>query len=74
MTGILRILIFILFGYIIIKSIKYFVSIFTAVKESKEEKKVYETARSKSKIDKKDVIDAQFEEIDVKEDQSSEKK
>ena len=71
MTGIFRILFFILLGYILIKSFKLIKSLFTSVNSRDEEKKVYETKRQGSKIDRKDVIDAQFEEIDVKDKSST---
>ena len=71
MTGIFRILFFILLGYILIKSFKLIKSIFTSVNSRDEGKKVYETKRHGSKIDRKDVIDAQFEEIDVKDKSST---
>ena len=73
MTGVLRILVFILFGYIIYKAVKFVFSVFTSVSSSKAEEKVKQGAENNSKIDKKDVIEAQFEEIDDKEDPSAEK-
>ena len=65
MTGFFRILLFILIGYIIVKSFKFFKSIFNSISAKNEENKVH-NSQSKVKIDRKDVIDAQFEEIDTK--------
>jgi hypothetical protein len=67
-----RILFFAFLGYIVIKSVRFLINIFTAVKSGKSEEKVYGTSKPKSKIDKKDVIDAQFEEIDVKNNKTEE--
>ncbi len=68
-----RLLLFALLGYIIVKSVKFLINIYMAVKAGKTEEKVYGTSNTKTKIDKKDVIDAQFEEIDVKNEKSDEK-
>ena len=70
---IFRIIFFILLGYIFIKVFRFVVSIFTSVKAHKQEDRVRETTYSKSKIDKKDVIEAKFEEIETKDDSSSTK-
>jgi hypothetical protein len=67
-----RLLLFALLGYILVKSIRFLINIFTAVKAGKKEEKVYTTSNTKSKIDKKDVIDAEFEEIDIKSKNSDE--
>lgn len=67
-----RLLLFVLLGYIIVKSVRFLINIFTAVKAGKEGEKVYTTSKTKSKIDKKDVIDAEFEEIDTKSKNSDE--
>ena len=64
MTGLLRILVFFLFGYIIFKTIKYVISVYASIKEQQRDAQVKKADESSSKIDKKDVIDAHFEEID----------
>jgi len=71
MTGLLRILFFILIGYLLVKTVKFIKSVLKSVKTQREEERVRETSRSKSKIDKKDVIEAQFEEIEVKDNSES---
>lgn len=71
MTGFFRILFFIFVGYILVKGFRFLVTIFTSVRAKPEEEKVHEAKRAKTKIDKKDIIDAQFEEIDVKDSQSN---
>ena len=71
MTGFFRIIFFIFVGYILVKAFRFIVTIFTSVKGKPNEEKIYETKRAETKIDKKDIIDAQFEEIDVKDSQSS---
>ena len=67
-----RLILFALLGYILVKSVRFLINIFTAVKAGKAEEKVYTTSKTKSKIDKKDVIDAEFEEIDIKSKNSDE--
>lgn len=61
-----RILLFAILGYILVKSVRFLINIFTAIKSVKQDEKVYTTSKTKTKIDKKDVIDAEFEEIDTK--------
>ena len=60
MTGLFRILFFIFLGYLLVKTFKFLMSVFKVVSRKKEDDRVYDTAAHKSKIDKKDVIDAQF--------------
>lgn len=67
-----KFILYAILGYIIIKSVRFLINIFTAVKSGKSEEKVYGTSKTKSKIDKKDVIDAQFEEIDIKKNNTEE--
>lgn len=62
----LKFIFYIFIGYLIYKAVQFFRVIFTAKKEDSNQK-VYNAKSGKVKIDKKDVIDAQFEEIDVKE-------
>ena len=71
MTGIFRIIFFIFIGYILVKSFRFLLVIFKSVTAKPEGEKIYETKKANTKIDKKDIIDAQFEEIDVKENTSS---
>lgn len=71
MPGLFRIILFFLLGYIIVKSFKFFKAIFASVKAQKQEDRVYESSNPKSKIDKKDVIDAQFEDIEEKDNSTS---
>jgi len=68
---ILRILVFVLFGYILFKTLKFVLSVFKSINHQRAEEKVRQASDSKSKIDKEDIIDAQFEEIEDKKDQSS---
>ena len=68
---ILRILVFVLFGFILFKTIKFVISVFKSVNHHRAEEKVRQGSESKSTIDKKDIIEAQFEEIDDKKDKSS---
>ncbi len=63
MTGLFRILLFIFFGYVLMKTFRYIFSIFSSVSAKREEQQVYQTRSSSSKIDKKDIVDAKFEEI-----------
>lgn len=63
---IFRIIFFVFLGYILVKTFRYLTSIFKAVNPKSEGERVYE-ADNKVKIDEKDVIEAQFEEIDEKE-------
>ena len=67
----LKVIYVIIIGYILFKAYKFLKSIFTSISAQKEAEKVHGTSNKKTKIDKKDVIDAQFEEIDTKENNSS---
>ena len=69
-----KLILYIIFGYLFYKISKFVMKMFNQVKPHKEEPKVHQTKGSKTKIDKKDVIDAKFEEIDGKEGSSSENK
>ena len=57
---------FVFAGYLIFKAIKFFKIIFAVKKSAESSQRVYDAPVRKSKIDKKDVIDAQFEEIEIK--------
>lgn len=69
--GIFRIIFFIFIGYILVKAFRFLFLIYKSVTSKPEEEKIYEAKRADTKINKKDIIDAQFEEIDVKENSSS---
>ncbi len=69
--GIFRFIFFVLLGYIIIKSFRFLMKIFFKGVSTSEKQKVYEPSHSKNKIDKKDVIDAKFEEIEVNKESKS---
>lgn len=62
-----RTLLFALGIYLFYKLIKFFSSMFSLNNQTQADQKVYNKNKTKSHIDKKDVIDAQFEEIEVKE-------
>lgn len=61
-----KIIFFVFAGYLIFKAIKFFKIIFAVKKSAESSQRVYDAPVRKSKIDKKDVIDAQFEEIEIK--------
>lgn len=69
--GIFRIIFFIFIGYILVKAFRFLFLIYKSVTAKPDEEMIYEAKRAKTKIDKKDIIDAQFEEIDVKKNTSS---
>jgi len=66
----LKFLYIILLAYLIYKGIQFFKGLFSAQSRGSSEK-VYDSDGKKNKIDKKDVIDAQFEDIDVSNKSSS---
>lgn len=72
MVGLFRFLFFIFLGYLIVKAFKFLRTIFKGV-STNEKQKVYDSSSKKTKIDKKDVIDAKFEEIEVDKNSSSKK-
>lgn len=74
MTGLFRILLFILLGYILVKTFRFIISVFTSVHSKREDDRVKETTAKGSKINKKDVIEAEFEEIDESKSSTSNKK
>ncbi|MCB9247506.1 MAG: hypothetical protein H6613_02690 [Ignavibacteriales bacterium] len=51
--GFFRLIFFIILGYIIIKTFKFIINMFTGISEAKKEQQVYETKNARSKIDKK---------------------
>ena len=67
----LKLIYYMIVGYLLVKAYKYFKALFIGVKKSNEDPKVHQTKKSESKISEKDIIDAKFEEIDVKENTSS---
>lgn len=71
----MRIMAFIFYlivGYLLFKLYKYFKVIDKSMNQYKKEPKVHQTKKTESKISDKDIIEAKFEEIDVKENSSSE--
>lgn len=69
----LRIILAFIFGYIIFKAIKMLSSVFFGKQNSEAPRNIYNESNSSSKIDKEDVIEAQFEEIEVKDNSASKK-
>ncbi len=67
----LKLIYYMIVAYLIVKTYKYFKAMFIGVKKNNEEPKVYQPNNVKRKIDDKDIVDAKFEEIDVKENPSS---
>ena len=67
----LRIIYFILIGYLVYKALQFFKRLFIIKSSAETSQKVYSTSNSKTNIDKNDVIDAQFEEIEIKDKSSS---
>jgi hypothetical protein len=65
-----RLLYYILIGYLIYKGIQYVKKLFFSNTQSSEYK-VHNSRKGDNKIDEKDIIDAHFEEIDDKENTSS---
>ncbi|PID57645.1 MAG: hypothetical protein CR986_08665 [Ignavibacteriae bacterium] len=64
----LRILFFVLGIYLFYKLLTKIINMFTRTNFSQSAERVYNNStKTKSHIDKKDIIDAQFEEIEVKE-------
>lgn len=62
--GLIRIIIWALFFYIIFRLIRTLFRVFTTTsKKSKSPNNVNEPQKKKSTIDKKDIIEAEFEEI-----------
>lgn len=66
-----NIILFLIFVYLAYKLANFIKRLFAANTPDKNSQKVYGSANSKTKIDKKDVIDAQFEEIDTKDKSTS---
>ncbi|MCB9207309.1 MAG: hypothetical protein H6610_01230 [Ignavibacteriales bacterium] len=66
----LKLIYYILIGYLIYKGIQYVKKVFFSSQKSTDYK-VHDSRKGESKIDKKDIIDAHFEEIDDKENSSS---
>ena len=62
--GLIRFIIWALFFYIVLRLIRTVVRVFTTSRVQKtEQSNVKEPKKKKSKIDQKDIIDAEFEEI-----------
>ncbi len=66
MTGLFRLLFHILIGYIFYKSYKVIVKMFRNSANTNSDSRIYDNEKVKNKINKNDVVDAQFEEIDEK--------
>ncbi|MBK7106212.1 MAG: hypothetical protein IPH62_13095 [Ignavibacteriae bacterium] len=73
MTGLFRLLFYILIGYIFYKSYKVIVNMFRNSSRKSSDENIFERENVKSRINKKDAVDAQFEEIDEKENPPSDK-
>ncbi|MCZ7601437.1 MAG: hypothetical protein M5R37_01105 [Melioribacteraceae bacterium] len=69
--GLIRIIIWALFFYIIYKLIRTLVLFFMSPKRKQTEDNVNQPKKKKSKVDKKDIIEAEFEEIKDKEKENS---
>ena len=67
----LRIIFWSLVFYIALKTIKYIVRYFTIASKQKHERTVSENKSSKYKIDKEDIIEAEFEDITTPEKEDS---
>lgn len=59
------------FGYLFYKTIHFLKGLFFNERSNNDYYKVNEPNRTRTKIDQKDVIDAQFEEIEINENSSS---
>lgn len=66
-----NIILFLIFVYLAYKLANFIKRLFASNTPDETSQKVYGAAKSKPKIDEKDVIDAQFEEIDTKDKSSS---
>ncbi len=69
-----KIILFFIFAYLFFKASRFLKKMFSQVNSHSDEPKVHQAKKNKPKIDQKDVIDAKFEEIDGKENSSSETK
>ena len=66
-----NIVLFLIFGYLAYKLASFLKRLFTTNTQNEPSQKVHRNGNSKTKIDKKDIIDAQFEEIEVKDKSAS---
>ena len=66
MPGLFRLIFYFLIGYLIYKGYKILLH-FLSGSGSKTDQKVYTTEKNRKKINREDIIEAQFEDIDVKE-------
>ncbi|MBK8945933.1 MAG: hypothetical protein IPM32_11770 [Ignavibacteriae bacterium] len=73
MTGIFRLLFYILIGYIFYKSYKVIVNMFRNSSNRNSETNIFDKENVKSKINKKEVIDAEFEDINDKDNPPTDK-
>ena len=67
MPGLFRLILYILIGYIIYKGYKILLHYLSGSSGSRPEQKVHGTENHKNKINKDDIIEAQFEDIDDEE-------
>ncbi len=67
-----KLVLYLIFGYLIYKASKFVMRMFEQVKPHKEEPKVHQTRNSKTKISSKDIIDAKFEELPPEDNPKSE--
>lgn len=65
-----RFIFYVILGYFIIKILRYLMKIFSS-SFTKEKTEVHNNSRTTGKIDKKDIIEAKFEEIETKNDSPS---
>ena len=67
MPGLFRLILYFLIGYIIYKGYKILLQYLSSLSGNKSDQRVYGTENHKNKINKDDIIEAQFEDIDDKE-------
>ncbi|MEE9429415.1 MAG: hypothetical protein V3V16_00110 [Melioribacteraceae bacterium] len=67
-----KLVLYIIFGYLIYKASKFVMRMFAQVKPHSDEPKVHQTKKGKTKISDKDIIDAKFEELPPKDNPTSE--
>ena len=73
MAGLVKLIFYIIIGYIFYKSYKVIVNSFRSTSNRNSGQDIFERENVKSKINKKEVIDAEFEDISDKENQPTEK-
>ena len=73
MAGLVKLIFYIIIGYIFYKSYKVIVNSFRRTSNRNSGQDIFERENVKSKINKKEVIDAEFEDISDKENRPTEK-